>query len=231
MKKEEIHFGDIKRWLFGQAPPEFMLEVVIRTVLIYVVLLLVVRLMGKRMTGQITITELAVMVTLGAIVSPVMQLPDRGILFGVVALFGALLFQRGINLWGFKNKKVEEITQGTMSLLVKDGELNLEELAKAKITKPQLYGMLREKRIYNLGNVERAYMEACGILSVFEKDRSTPGLPTYPPTDPDLLQAQKELDSNMRACTNCGHVQLVMNNASRCEVCTAQEWSKAYLVH
>src|SRR5215210_3002625 len=119
MKKEEIHLGDIKRWLFGQTPPEFMIEVAIRTLLIYVILLLVVRLFGKRMTGQITLVELAVMVTLGAIVSPVMQLPDRGILFGVIALFVALLFQRGLNLVAFKNEKVEHVTQGTLTLLIK----------------------------------------------------------------------------------------------------------------
>lgn len=230
MKKEEIHFGDIKRWLFGQAPPEFMVEVFIRTILIYLCLLLVVRLMGKRMTGQITVTELSVMVTLGAIVSPVMQLPDRGILFGIVVLFAALLFQRGINWLGSKNEKVEKITQGSMSLLVQDGLLNLEELEKTRITKEQLYAMLRQKKIHNLGNVERAYMEACGILSVYEKDKYTPGLPIFPHTDTDILNIQHQLDSNVRACSNCGHVQHVMNNNSPCDVCTAKEWSKAYVV-
>src|SRR6476659_4263861 len=74
MEKDEIHFGDIKRWLFGDAPPEFMIEVFIRTILIYLFLLLIVRLMGKRMSGQITLTEMAVMITLGAIVSPAIQL-------------------------------------------------------------------------------------------------------------------------------------------------------------
>lgn len=112
MKKEEIYFWDIKRWLFGHAPPEFMIEVFIRTILIYLFLLLVVRLLGKRMAGQMTLSELAVMLTLGALVSPVMQLPDRGILFGVLVLICALIFQRGLNLWAFKNEKVEHVTQG-----------------------------------------------------------------------------------------------------------------------
>lgn len=131
MEKDEIHFGDIKRWLFGQMPPEFAIEVFIRTILIYIFLLLVVRLMGKRMSGQITLTEMAVMITLGAIVSPAMQLPDRGLLFGVVGLLIALLFQRGYNYLGVKSSKLEDITQGTLSLLVKDGELNLGELEKS----------------------------------------------------------------------------------------------------
>ena len=51
MNKDEIHFTDLHRWLFGQTPPQFMIEVIIRTVLIYMVLLLVVRQMGKRSPG------------------------------------------------------------------------------------------------------------------------------------------------------------------------------------
>jgi uncharacterized membrane protein YcaP (DUF421 family) len=229
MKKEEIHFGDIDRWLFGQAPPAFMLEVFIRTVIIFLFLLVVVRLMGKRMSGQITITELAVMVTLGAIVSPVMQLPDRGLLFGVVVLFAALIFQRYLNLWGFKNEKVELATQGHMSLLIKDGILNLEELEKTRVTKQQLYAMLREKKIHNLGKVKRAYLEACGILSVFEADHNKAGLPLLPQKDKKINTIQTELDTTLMACCNCGHVQHVMNKKVPCEICNSHDWSKAYL--
>jgi hypothetical protein len=51
MKKEEIHFGDINRWLLGETLAQFIIEVFIRTLLIYIFLLVIVRLMGKRMSG------------------------------------------------------------------------------------------------------------------------------------------------------------------------------------
>ena len=231
MKKEEIHFGDIERLLFGQAPPEFMLEVFIRTILVYLFLLLIVRLLGKRMAAQMTINELAVMLTLGAIVSPAMQLPDKGILFGILVLICVLLFQRGLNLLEFKNVKVEKTTQGDMSLLVKDGILNVEELEKTKVTRQQLYAMLREKQILNLAKVERAYLEACGLLSVFENSEGKAGLSIFPPSDKGILTIQQELDSNNMACCNCGHVQKIDNKNSTCEVCHTTEWSKAYLTN
>lgn len=230
MKKEEIHFGDLKRWLFGQTPPSFMYEVCIRTVLIYLVLILVVRLMGKRMTGQITLTELAVMVTLGAIVSPVMQLPDRGIAYGVIGLLTALFFQRGFNWLGFKSKKLEEVTQGSMSLLVKDGELNLDEIEKISLTKQQIYAMLREKKVMNLGKVERAYLEACGIFNVYITNESKPGLLTLPSGDKEIQDlGGKSLPDGLKACCNCGHVQHIKNGDDACEFCRATEWSTAYL--
>lgn len=230
MKKEEIHFGDLKRWLFGQAPPEFMIEVVIRTILIYLFLLLVVKLMGKRMTGQITNNELAVMLTLGAIVSPVMQLPDRGIMFGVVVLLCAVLFQRGTNYFEVKDPKVEKVLQGEASLLVKDGTINLQEMEKSLVTKQQLFAMLREKKVQNLATVERAYLEACGIFNVFETSEAKAGLPITPPSDPVILSIQHEVDSNTMACNSCGHVQQIANKEVPCEVCKSKDWSNAYLV-
>jgi uncharacterized membrane protein YcaP (DUF421 family) len=229
MKKEEIHLGDVNRWLFGQTPPEFMIEVAIRTMLIYVILLITVRLMGKRMTGQMTITELAVMITLGAIVSPVMQLPDRGLLFGVLVLSVALAFQRGLNYWAFKKEKVEKITQGVMSVLIKDGELVLEELEKSHISRQQLFAMLREKKIQNLGKVKRAYLEACGIFSVYLAEEITPGLPLFPASDEAIKEIHKEVPDHIMACCTCGHVQKNSGAETHCEICNAKDWSKAYL--
>ncbi|MDB5246468.1 MAG: hypothetical protein JWQ40_862 [Segetibacter sp.] len=229
MKPEEIHLGDIKRWLFGQTPPQFMWEVALRTVLIFIILLLAVHLMGKRMSGQITLTELAVMITLGAIVSPVMQLPDRGIFFGVVVLAVAVVFQRGINYLGFKNEKVEKLTQGEMSLLIKDGKLVLEEMAKTNLTKQQVFAMLREKKIQNLGKVKRAYLEACGVFSIFESDETKLGLPVLPASDPVIKSILGESPDSIMACCNCGHVQTTSGKDSRCDLCNAAEWTKAYL--
>jgi uncharacterized membrane protein YcaP (DUF421 family) len=229
MKREQIHLGDIKRILFGQTPPEFMIEVVVRTILIYFLLMLTVRFMGKRMSGQITLVELSVMITLGAIVSPVMQLPDRGIVFGIIVLGVATFFQRGLNLWGFKNEKVEKITQGEMSLLVKDGKMVLEEMAKTQITKQQLFSMIREKKIPNLGRVKRAYLEACGILSLYESEQPRLGLPVFPATDPVIKDVLQPSEDSIMACCNCGNVQTARTDDTKCEICNAADWTKAYL--
>src|SRR3954466_6809645 len=110
MKKYEIHLADWQRMLFGQAPPIFLLEVFVRTLIIYVFLLFVLRWLGKRMSGQLTILEMAVMLTLGAIVSVAMQIPDRGLTLSMLVLFCTLAFQRGLSLWGIKSARIEELT-------------------------------------------------------------------------------------------------------------------------
>ena len=151
MKKEEIHWLDWHRILVGTAPEQFLLEVLIRTIIIYLFLLVILRLLGKRMGGQLTISELAVMLTLGAIISIPMQVPDKGLLQGFLVLLCALFFQRGINYLGVKSRKIERILQGEERLLVKNGTLFTDEVKSMKMSREQMFAVLRGEKIYNLG--------------------------------------------------------------------------------
>ena len=92
MKKEEIQLWDWYRIMISNAPVEFMFKVFIRTVLIYLVLLVVMRLLGKRLNTHVSLLDMAIMVTLGAIISPGMQLPDRGVVPTVWVLVGVAVF-------------------------------------------------------------------------------------------------------------------------------------------
>src|SRR5438128_615659 len=100
--QEKIFLTDWKRIFFGDTPPIFTLEIFGRTLIIYLILLIAMRVFGKRLTGQLTIIEMSIMITMGAILAPAMQLSDRGLLAGTVALLCALAFERGINYWGLK---------------------------------------------------------------------------------------------------------------------------------
>src|SRR5690606_32862764 len=183
MEESQIKLDDLHRIFIGEAPLEFLVEVLGRAIILYIALLIILRLMGKRMCGQLTISELAVMITLGAIVSSPMQIPERGIVQGIVILICALAFQRGINYMGVKSKKFEKTIQGDVCLLVSDGVINNAQLEKEKISKPQLFAMLRNENIFNLGNVERVYLEANGNISIFTSSTGEPGLSIVPAAD------------------------------------------------
>nr|WP_295926814.1 YetF domain-containing protein [uncultured Dyadobacter sp.] len=227
MKKEDIVPGDFYRILFGEAPVEFMLEVLIRTLIIYIVLLVVVRFMGKRMGGQLTIAELAVMITLGAIVSPGMQMPQTGLLVCTLILLCALIFQRGINWLEFKSKWFEARSQGVASTLVKDGVMQLEVMSSTKVSRQQLFAALRSEKIYNLGEVERVYLEACGLFSIYRKDGAWPGLLLFPPDDESMNGFGQQVKSGTVVCANCGTVAEQEHRQDLCPECGADQWGKA----
>lgn len=231
MKKEEIHLDDLGRIIFGQAPPEFLLEVAFRALLTYIFLLLIVKLLGKRMSGQLTIMEMAVMLTLGAIVSVPMQTPDRGILQGLLLLLCALVFQRGVSYLGYRSHWIENLTQGAPSLLVSNGVLNVPQMNIDHISKQQLFAELRSKNIFNLGEVDRVYLEACGLISIYKFNSPKAGLPLYPPDDSQVYSGENEAANKAResrACTNCGTVKLSQDD-NPCNTCNQNNFTHAAL--
>ncbi|MCE6989737.1 DUF421 domain-containing protein [Dyadobacter sp. CY323] len=227
MKKEEIIPGDWNRILFGQAPPIFLVEVLIRTFIIYLILLVIVRLMGKRMGGQLTISELAVMITLGAIVSPGMQMPQTGLLLGIMILVCALIFQRGLTLAEYKSAKFEDISQGSASILVKDGVMEVDTMRKTKISRQQLFSALRGKEIFNLGEIDRVYLEACGIFTICKKKQPAPGLILFPPDDREINSFSQEVSEGKKVCLNCGKTLPEEYASGQCPVCDSNHWEQA----
>lgn len=93
MQKSEIEISDWKRIVIGEAPPEFFIEIIIRTFFIYLVFMAAMRLMGNRMSGQLNRVERISLITLGVGVATPMQAPERGliptiIIAGIVLLVG-----------------------------------------------------------------------------------------------------------------------------------------------
>src|SRR4051812_34751349 len=93
-----IHISDWQRILIGETPWIFLAEVVVRSVIIYLMIVFFMRLMGKRVAAQLSMSELAVVLTLGAAAGLPMQVPERGILPAAAVLAVALVFQRGLSL-------------------------------------------------------------------------------------------------------------------------------------
>jgi uncharacterized membrane protein YcaP (DUF421 family) len=228
MKKEEIHWADWHRIFFGAAPAEFLLEVLIRTVIMYLVLLVVLRLMGKRMGGQLTIAELSVMLLLGAIISVPMQAPEKGLLQGIWVLIGILFLQRALNYYSVRNKKVELITQGWESLLVKDGVLQSKKLLEMNISREQLLAVLRNKKIFNLGEVKRVYLEASGLFSIFKFEEARPGLALVPEKDRGL-EVEFTIDHAVLVCKDCGITpdNKDQEHTETCKNCGHDVWTAA----
>lgn len=220
MEKEEIHIDDIKRLLFGETPPEMLLEVMLRSIILYLVLVLVVRLLGKRTNSILTITERAVFITLGAIVAMPMHGPDHGVLIGIIVLLTVLILQRSFTRSFFISRWWEQKMQGTVNILIKDGVIEITEIEKLRISRQQLFELLREREIRHLGQVKRAYIEAAGTLSLYKNEDVRPGISVLPVKDIDKIIVK---DNSRSACTWCGNV-VESESPGNCPVCQHNNW-------
>ena len=108
------------------------------------------------------------------------------------------------------NEAIETFVEGTPVELVRDGVIQHQGLERAKLSREDLFEALRAEHVRQLGQVERAYFEQDGHLSVFihqEKDAAPPGLPVVPPWDLELPPPVTAGHPGPVACLNCGRVQ------------------------
>jgi uncharacterized membrane protein YcaP (DUF421 family) len=142
----------------------------VNMVAIYLAGLTVVRLMGKRALGELSLFDFVIMVGIGDVIVVVgleQQVPlKRGLL--ILILLGVLEYC--FSLLTFRSKFFSRLIEGTPTLLIKDGVLLGENLAKEHISQSDLRQELRKQGVSKISRVSRAILEACGKFSVIAKD-------------------------------------------------------------
>lgn len=229
MEKKDISLTDWKRILLGKAPLEFLLEVLIRASIIYCLLWIVVKLLGKRMSGRLTIAEWAVMLSVGALISLPMQAPERGLLHAVTLLLFVFVMERVQMAWSYRSRKVESALLGKISMLVKDGVMDKRAMRQLQLSKQQLFAVLRNAQVSQLGMVKRVYQEATGEFSIYKRESPAPGLSILPAGDKSIRQTQHPAGNDMFACSECGYTKPIPEETAptACPSCGHGQWVRA----
>lgn len=215
MKSFEIHLNDIQRILFGEVPPSFFLEIIIRTFIVYLILMVSMRLMGKRMSSELQRNELAALVTLAAAIGVPLQEPVRGLLPAVVIAMVVIAIHQLVARQAAKSQKFESISQGDMNILVSDGVLQLANMEQSKLPKNQVFAQLRGLGVKHLGEVRRLYLEADGSFSLIRNQEEVGGLCILPEWDREFI-ARLKVQKERAVCDTCGchregHLELCNN--------------------
>lgn len=226
MDSKDIYFGDWQRMFIGEVPASFFIELVIRGAVVYLILMLSMRAMGKRMSSQLSRTEMAALVSLAAAVGVPLMAPDRGILPAIVIAFVLVMVERLVARFAAKSELFERVAQGNVGLLVSDQVIRVNELKKVGISREQVFAQLRGKGVLNLGAVKRLYMEANGTFTLVKNEEPQPGLSVVPLIDRDLAAEFRQ--EEMSVCGYCGHPEkTVTNHVTICPVCEKKEWLNA----
>ncbi|MBA9079850.1 DUF421 domain-containing protein [Rufibacter quisquiliarum] len=227
MKPEEIQITDWLRIVLGEAPWSFLLEVVIRIAFIYLVLMLSMRAMGKRMSGMLSRTEMAALVSLAAANGVAMMDPSRGILPIVIIAAVVVGIERLIAWRTTQNARLERDFLDDMDILVKDGCLQLDLMERTRITQQRLFAQFRHENILNLGKVQRTYLEANGAFTILQFQEKRAGLSLVPDIDPELRNDQENAQGKW-ACRCCGFVLNHQEEPSGpCPNCGQNSWGQA----
>jgi len=153
-------------WVFDYT----LLQIIVRTAIIYFAVLIGLRLTGKREVGQMTPFDLVLLILIANAVQNAMTGPDNSVTGGLIAAGTLLVLNFLMSHLVFRNRRVRRIVEGTPTILVRDGQLVMKNLASEHITADELLQALREHGVPRTEEVGLAVLEIDGSISVLRKD-------------------------------------------------------------
>ena len=154
-----------------------MLKVIARTVLMYIFVSIGVRLMGKRQIGDMQPTELVVTLLISEIAAIPLQDVSQPISIGLIAIFILVLLEIAASVIVLKNLRLRRIFSGKAVAVIKNGEIDQKAMRNVRMTVFDLVEMLRMQGIFALDDIESAFLELTGNLSVRQKPMRAPATP------------------------------------------------------
>ncbi len=164
--------------LFPASAP-VLLQIALRTGVIYMVVLIGVRLSGKREVGQMTPFDLTLLLLLSNSVQNAMTGPDTSLVGGVIAACTLLSLNYLIGTVSGTNRAFRRIVQGEPSLLVHDGKAIESHMAREHVSMDELERALREHGIAHVSDVALAVLEVDGSISCMKYDEIKPDANTH----------------------------------------------------
>ena len=233
--KEVIHPFDLHRIFVGDAPVLFLVEIVFRTIIMYAYTFFLLRVLGKRGMGQLSTLEFAIIIGFGSAVGDPMMQVDVPITYGVIAITVITFLQIGLEKLINNNSKIEILMEGEPNLVVYNGAMNIENMVKDNLSKEDLFRLLRIKDVTHLGQIDKAFFETTGQISVmlFPTEKVKHGLSILPKNiikSEDLLLAYGIANHDSTyACTNCGYSLKLLKKeiVQNCPVCNEGKWMEA----
>jgi uncharacterized membrane protein YcaP (DUF421 family) len=144
----------------------------LRTVVVYVVALAFVRIGDKRFLGKSTAFDVVIAIMFGSLMSR--AITTAGEFLPVIVAGGVLVaLHFALALLTFRSDRVGTLVKGRERTLVRDGAIQWKEMATSHVTERDLEGALRsEGKTEDVTEVRLATLERSGDISVIPRERS-----------------------------------------------------------
>jgi uncharacterized membrane protein YcaP (DUF421 family) len=159
---------DWHNMLLGSQPPLFLLEIALRTAVMFIYLLVAARFIGKRALAELTPFEFIVVVALGSAAGDPMFYPEVPLLHGAVVITVIVALERALQAAVARSRRVHDSAVGDPVLIIRDGQLVEPALRSERLNEDDVLMQLRLEGIRDTGEVELAYLEHSGKLSIFK---------------------------------------------------------------
>ncbi len=206
----------------------------IKLILGFLLLFFLVRVIGKKLMNEITpfhfISAIVLSELLGnAVYDEKIPLPH---IFYTILVWGGLIFL--VDYVALKFSYLKQRFEGKPSMVIRNGQIDYEQLKKNRMNINQLQSLLRQSETFSIREVAYAFIEANGSISILKKtpyqkttqeDFNMSPQAVYLPFT--LIRDGKVIKENLREINQDEHwlrQQLQMNEIYQIEEVLFAEW-------
>ena len=203
----------------------FINEIFLRSLIMFLLVLIVLRLSGKRGVRQLTMFEVAIILSLGSIAGDPMFQEEIPIIYAIVVLFTVILFYKLIAWLASKSAWFHRIMEGKPVIIIRDGQFVMYR-HKLRFSRREFFPELRNQSVEHLGQVRTGILEIDGTVSLlfYTEKQVRPGLPIFP----DHYSKAEDIKPKVfYACMYCGYVTMLLRPTLPCPRCARMDWAEA----
>lgn len=160
-----------------------------KAALIVIVGTVLLRIAGRKTISQMTLAETILMISIGTLLIQPVTSKNIWLSFavGAVLVLTLLVMEYG----QLKSDSLEKLITGKSKVLIENGTLNENTLAKLRMTVDQLEMKLRQKNVTKISDVQWATLEPSGQVGFTLKQEAQPA------TKKEIQQLQQSIDKLM----------------------------------
>ena len=139
-------------------------EKMLRPTIVYVFVVVMLRIFGKRELAQLNPFDLVVLLSVSNTVQNAIIGEDNSLIGGLIGAFTLFAVNYLVVRFLFKHRRLDEIMEGTPTVLIKNGELQRKDLAKELLNESELLSVAHRQGFANLNEINTCRLEPGGIF-------------------------------------------------------------------
>jgi len=150
-----------------------VLEKIARPIIVYTFLVIALRVFGKRELAQLNPFDLVVLLSLSNTVQNAIIGNDNSVTGGLIGALSLLAFNYLVVRYLFKHRRIDQIIEGSPTVLVDKGKVQRHGLARELLTESELAAVVHRQGFGSVGEVDSCVLEPGGTFSVQGKKPSS----------------------------------------------------------
>lgn len=156
------------------------MEIVIRALVLFLFLWGITRLVGRSSVGELSTFQLVLFVAMGDLVQQGITQDDVSMTSAVLTIGVFAVLTLALSMLNARFPRMRGITHGVPVVIVQDGEPDLQNLKRERLSLDDLMAAARQQGIRRFADIDLAVLETNGRISFFARTSAQDGAPEEP---------------------------------------------------